>query len=155
MVLYPNVQRRAQAEIDSVIGANHLPTFEDRALLPYVESQLGISRDEKWYPEASNFIPERFMDIDGELTDDDPAGYVFGLGQCGCPGWYAADASVWSAIVTMLAMIEFSFAKDDQGKVIEFTPQFMMGLTHSPMVFPCSISARSRLVDVSYFNDLL
>ncbi|KAG1724663.1 hypothetical protein EDB19DRAFT_1603905, partial [Suillus lakei] len=40
MVLYPNVQRRAQAEIDSVIGANRLPTFEDRALLPYVESVM-------------------------------------------------------------------------------------------------------------------
>jgi hypothetical protein len=36
---------------------------------------------------------------------------------------------LWSAIVTMLATVEFSPAKDDQGKVIELTPQFTTGLT--------------------------
>ncbi|KIK33706.1 hypothetical protein CY34DRAFT_18200 [Suillus luteus UH-Slu-Lm8-n1] len=35
MVLYPEVQRRAQAEIDSVVGEDCLPTFEDRASLPW------------------------------------------------------------------------------------------------------------------------
>ncbi|KAG1849790.1 cytochrome P450 [Suillus tomentosus] len=184
MVLYPDVQRRAQAEIDSVVGGDRLPTFEDRASLPYIESVLretlrwqpavplgvphatmsddiydgyfirkgttvvcntwGISRDEKRYPDASRFMPERFLDVSGALTDDNPAGYIFGFGRRGCPGRYAADASLWSAIVTMLATVEFSSAKDDQGKVIEFTPQFTTGATRSPMVFPCNISARSR-----------
>jgi len=36
MVLYPDVQKRAHAEIDSVIGKYRLPAFEDRASLPYV-----------------------------------------------------------------------------------------------------------------------
>jgi cytochrome P450 len=40
MVLYPDVQKRAQAEIDLVIGRNRLPTFEDRASLPYIEAVL-------------------------------------------------------------------------------------------------------------------
>ncbi|KAG2368711.1 cytochrome P450 [Suillus spraguei] len=184
MVLYPDVQRRAQAEIDFVVGEDRLPTFEDRASLPYVESVLretlrwhpvlpigtphatsnddifdgyfipkgatvifntwAISRDEKRYPEASSFMPERFLDVNNALTDDDPASYVFGFGRRGCPGRHAADASLWSAIVTMLATVNFSPAKDDQGRVIEFSPQFTTGLTHSPMVFPCNISARSR-----------
>jgi cytochrome P450 len=192
MVLYPDVQRRAQAEIDSVIGGDRLPTFEDRASLPYIESILretlrwhpivplgvphvtssddtydgyfipkgtavisniwAMSRDEKRYPSASSFIPERFLDDNNVLTDDNPARYVFGFGRRACPGRHAADASVWSAIATVLATVEFSSAKDDQGKVIEFTPRYKTGLTHSPMVFPCNISARSRthseLVDV-------
>ena len=38
MVLYPDVQKRAQAEIDSVIGKDRLPTFEDRASLPYIDA---------------------------------------------------------------------------------------------------------------------
>jgi cytochrome P450 len=46
----------------------------------------GISRDEKRYPEASSFIPERFIDVNNALTDDDPASYVFGFGRRGCPG---------------------------------------------------------------------
>jgi cytochrome P450 len=38
MVLYPDVQTRTQAEIDSVVGRDRLPTFEDRASLPYVDA---------------------------------------------------------------------------------------------------------------------
>jgi len=38
MVLYPDAQKRAQVEIDSVIGRNRLPTFEDR--LPYVDALI-------------------------------------------------------------------------------------------------------------------
>jgi hypothetical protein len=49
MVLYPDVQRRAQAEIDLVVG-NRLPTFEDRASLPYVESILRETM--RWCPIA-------------------------------------------------------------------------------------------------------
>jgi len=48
MVLYPDVQRRAQAEIDSVIGGDRLPTFEDRASLPYIESILRETL--RWHP---------------------------------------------------------------------------------------------------------
>ncbi|KAG2052342.1 hypothetical protein BDR06DRAFT_1009624 [Suillus hirtellus] len=40
MVSYPNVQKPAQVEIDSVVGRDRSPTFEDRASLPYVESVL-------------------------------------------------------------------------------------------------------------------
>ncbi|ROV94041.1 hypothetical protein VMCG_08273 [Cytospora schulzeri] len=38
MSLYPEAQRRAQEEIDRVIGTDRLPTFEDRNNLPYVEA---------------------------------------------------------------------------------------------------------------------
>lgn len=36
MTLYPDVQRRAQAEIDEVVGHHRLPKFSDRVRLPYV-----------------------------------------------------------------------------------------------------------------------
>ena len=36
LVLHPEVQRRAQAEIDSVVGRERLPDFEDP--LPYIEA---------------------------------------------------------------------------------------------------------------------
>ena len=38
MTLYPEVQRRAQAELDAVVGRDRLPTFEDRRQMPYVEN---------------------------------------------------------------------------------------------------------------------
>ncbi|KAI0278794.1 cytochrome P450 [Russula aff. rugulosa BPL654] len=38
LVLFPQVQRRAQAELDAVIGRDRLPTFDDRPRLPYIEA---------------------------------------------------------------------------------------------------------------------
>ena len=38
LVMFPEVQQRAQEEIDHVVGTNRLPTFEDRENLLYVDS---------------------------------------------------------------------------------------------------------------------
>ena len=40
MTLYPEVQRRAQAEIDTVIGHSRLPDISDIQSLPYIEAVL-------------------------------------------------------------------------------------------------------------------
>ena len=40
MLQNPEVQERAQAEIDAVIGTHRLPNFDDRPNLPYVEAIL-------------------------------------------------------------------------------------------------------------------
>ncbi|KAL5634119.1 hypothetical protein ACGC1H_006074 [Rhizoctonia solani] len=47
MVLYPEVQKKAQQELDSVIG-NRLPTFEDRAGLGYIDRI--IQETLRWHP---------------------------------------------------------------------------------------------------------
>ena len=36
MMIHPEFQRKAQAEIDRVIGNDRFPTFADQADLPYV-----------------------------------------------------------------------------------------------------------------------
>ena len=38
VVLDPEVQRRAQEELDRVLGKDVLPTFDDRERLPYVDA---------------------------------------------------------------------------------------------------------------------
>ena len=38
MLLYPEIQKKAQDEIDSVIGRDRLPTFEDRPRLPFIDA---------------------------------------------------------------------------------------------------------------------
>ena len=38
MTLFPDIQKRAQAEIDIVVGDGRLPSFEDRERLPFVEA---------------------------------------------------------------------------------------------------------------------
>lgn len=38
MVLYPDVQKKAQQEIDDVVGSDRLPEHEDRDSLHYVHA---------------------------------------------------------------------------------------------------------------------
>ena len=38
LILYPEVQKRAQAELDSVISRDRLPTYDDKPRLPYIEA---------------------------------------------------------------------------------------------------------------------
>lgn len=38
MVLYPDVQRRAQSELDAVLGQDRLPTFDDRPSLLFIDA---------------------------------------------------------------------------------------------------------------------
>ena len=40
MALYPDVQRKAQAELDTVVGPDSLPNFDDRSNLPYIEATV-------------------------------------------------------------------------------------------------------------------
>ena len=38
MVMHPQIQRKAQAEIDRVIGNDRFPTLADQSKLPYVDA---------------------------------------------------------------------------------------------------------------------
>lgn len=38
MILYPDVARKAQAEIDTIVGLDRLPSFADREKLPYINA---------------------------------------------------------------------------------------------------------------------
>ncbi|KAH7161080.1 cytochrome P450 [Dactylonectria macrodidyma] len=48
MVLFPDVQARAQKEIDAVIGIDRLPTWDDRANLPYIRGV--VEETLRWAP---------------------------------------------------------------------------------------------------------
>ena len=50
MTLYPEIQRRAQAEIDAVVGPDRLPCLDDRPNLSYVEAV--VKETLRWNPVA-------------------------------------------------------------------------------------------------------
>ena len=62
MVLFPDVQKRVQAELDAVVGRKRLPTFEDRASLPYLEATI---------KESLRFHPPTPLGIAHRLIEDD------------------------------------------------------------------------------------
>ncbi|KAI0350504.1 cytochrome P450 [Trametes cingulata] len=131
MAKFPDVQRRAQAEVDALTGGKRLPTMADRPSLPYVDAVLSevlrwvsiapvsdaqrspspraISRDESIFPDPESFKPERFLDPSGKALRTDvlrPMQFAFGFGQRTCPGRFLADALLFSHLAHVLAVFD-------------------------------------------------
>lgn len=79
MMMNPEAQKRAQQEIDRVVGTGRLPDFGDRDSLPYVEcvvqetmryapryaeTHIYSSTVFRWYPVAPIGVPHRAMEED-------------------------------------------------------------------------------------------
>ncbi|KAG8947347.1 hypothetical protein FRC04_010795 [Tulasnella sp. 424] len=62
MILYPEVQAAAHAEIDKAIGRDRLPTFEDREKTPYLKAMILESL--RWSPAGPVGVPHRLMEDD-------------------------------------------------------------------------------------------
>ncbi|KDQ57981.1 hypothetical protein JAAARDRAFT_253315 [Jaapia argillacea MUCL 33604] len=62
MVLHPEVQIKAQKEIDSVVGSERLPTLSDRPFLPYTECVM--SECWRWASPVAVGVPHRLMEDD-------------------------------------------------------------------------------------------
>ncbi|KAJ4481158.1 cytochrome P450 [Lentinula aciculospora] len=62
MVLHPQVFKKAQNEMDNVIGMDRLPSFEDRSSLPYLECVL--KEVCRWNVPVPLGLPHRLMDDD-------------------------------------------------------------------------------------------
>lgn len=68
MILHPEVQARAQKEIDETIGTGRLPEFEDRISLPYLECILQETlRYESCDIIVFSFLQSNNTNIDGIL----------------------------------------------------------------------------------------
>lgn len=94
MVTYPDVQKRAQEELDAVVGRTRVPTFSDLPHLPYIRAMvkealrwrpvdpLGLphsSTEDDWYngmfiPKGSIMIPNVWhLNRDPEIYGADAA----------------------------------------------------------------------------------
>ncbi|KAJ7890192.1 cytochrome P450 [Mycena olivaceomarginata] len=63
MLLHPEIQERAQSEIDSVVGCDRLPTFDDKPALPYITAL--VKEMLRWNPPAPLGIPH-FVAVENE-----------------------------------------------------------------------------------------
>ncbi|KDN35829.1 hypothetical protein RSAG8_11263, partial [Rhizoctonia solani AG-8 WAC10335] len=150
MVLNPDVQAKAQKEIDDVLGPMSLPTLADRERLPYVCNL--VQEVLRWKPVVPTGVPHlcrqddiyRGYDIergtivamtrnesiykdpeefnpDRFLNPNVPYAPAFGWGRRKCPGIYFAEASLFITAASLLATFRFSKKKDAYGK--EIMPQ--------------------------------
>ena len=84
MTIYPEVQRKAQAELDQVVGTDRLPGHEDRQRLPYVNAI--VKEVFRWHPIGPMGIPHT------STVDDVVGGYFIPKGAMVIPNiWYVLD----------------------------------------------------------------
>ncbi|KAF8268432.1 cytochrome P450 [Lactarius quietus] len=72
MTLYPEVQRRAQAETDGTVENSRLPDVSDEASLPYVQAVL--KEVLRWHPVTPFALPHRVTEDDIYEGHHIPAG---------------------------------------------------------------------------------
>ncbi|KAI0294623.1 cytochrome P450 [Multifurca ochricompacta] len=172
MVAFPQVQRRAQAELDAVVGRSRLPTFADAPHLPYVRAVIrevlrwrppipsGVphsATEDDWYegmfiPKgayADDFRPERHLGEGGELLpgpiETNQEGHVsFGFGRRICVGKYLANDTLFISTARMLWATTIESVMDENGKeVVPDTDGFTdMGGFIHPIPYDCRIRPR-------------
>ncbi|KAH8879294.1 cytochrome P450 [Thozetella sp. PMI_491] len=91
MVLHPEVQRKAQEEIDRVIGPDRLPSAADRDRLPYI--QHIVKETARWMPLGPMGLPHK------SDADDVYAGYHIPKGAILMTAfwWFAHDPAVYAS----------------------------------------------------------
>ncbi|CAG2181430.1 unnamed protein product, partial [Oppiella nova] len=87
-----------RAIVRTTIGKHTIP--EDMAVIVY---QGYICRNDKDWEKANEFIPERFLDKEGEFITTRPKAYIpFGVGRRVCPGEKLAIADLFLVLVRFL-----------------------------------------------------
>ncbi|EUC60774.1 cytochrome P450 family protein [Rhizoctonia solani AG-3 Rhs1AP] len=174
MLRYPDVQARAQREIDTAVGDQRLPRMEDYDQLPYVAriikevlrwrpvAPLGVahanSQDDIYrgyrVPKRAIVVmcndpdvyidPEKF-DLDRFLDPVVPEAPVFGFGRRSCPCIHFAQASLFITISTMLAVFNIAPTRDKQGNdVIPDAKMSPDSFVRFPLGYECTIEPRSE-----------
>jgi cytochrome P450 len=62
MTVFPEIQKKAQEELDRVIGSSRLPVSADRVDLPYIEAIM--KETHRWHPIAPMGVPHSSMEED-------------------------------------------------------------------------------------------
>ena len=73
MALYPEVQKKAQEELDAVVGSGRLPDFSDRPSLPYISAI--VKELLRWHIVTPMAVPHRVV------ADDEYKGYFIPAGS--------------------------------------------------------------------------
>ncbi|KAF5008758.1 hypothetical protein FDECE_4995 [Fusarium decemcellulare] len=190
LLVWPDVQRRAQEEIDKFVGPNRLPSMDDYDNLLFVRCcvkeslrwmptvNLGVPHavlkddtykgynipkgatvinnvwaihmDPERSPNPRVFDPDRFKDDHTTLYQSAVGdtkkrdNFVFGAGRRMCQGIHIAERSLFLGISRLLWAFNFTSAKDDSGKPIQYDIEDLVGgITVQPNEFPLQITPRS------------
>ncbi|KAL1709525.1 cytochrome P450 [Schizophyllum commune] len=81
-------------------------------------NSTAITHDEHVYSEPWKFDPDRYLPKEQGGRDEPMTAPHFGYGRRICPGRFTGENSVFIAIATMLHVLSFDKARDEEGKEI-------------------------------------
>ncbi|TCD70336.1 hypothetical protein EIP91_003965 [Steccherinum ochraceum] len=165
MAMYPEVQRKAHAELDRVVGSTRLPDSDDLPQLPYLRAIfLEVLR---WFPVTPfgvphvntaedtyegyhipkdtliiPFIPERYLDKNGEINkqaEEQVLAISFGFGRR-----YFAEEALSMYMATTLHALNITAGKDDDGHPVELRAEMGGALVSTPITVPRGFEPRSK-----------
>jgi cytochrome P450 len=89
MSMFPDVQKKAQEEIDRVVGTSKLPGYADRDSLPYINAV--VLEAQRWHP----ILPMGFPHVAEQ--EDEIEGYRIPKGAMLLPAvwWFTRDPAVY------------------------------------------------------------
>ncbi|KAG2064214.1 cytochrome P450, partial [Suillus decipiens] len=175
ITLFPDVQKKAQAEIDDQCSLPYIEALAKEALRWHAVVPTGFTHcvseddihdgyyipkgsmvipniwfmlnDPERYANPSQFNPECFLGNDGKKPETEPRTVTFAFGRCcfSFTGFHLAEASNWLSIAMSLAVFDISKVVENG---IEITPQVdpLSGMISHPKPFKCSIKPRSSKV---------
>ncbi|EUC56105.1 cytochrome P450 family protein [Rhizoctonia solani AG-3 Rhs1AP] len=172
MVLNPEVQKRAQEELDLVLGGTRLPGFRDRAQLGCIERI--VQETLRWNPttpvafphtcfrddvykgyfipkgaivamtrdEQDYKLPETF-NPDRFLDASTPPSPLFGWGRRRCPGVHFAESSLFITVASILMVFNIKPAQDEGGNDILPSQRMTNSIVVAPEPFTFRLIPRS------------
>ncbi len=106
MTLHPEAQKRAQTELDAVVG-DRLPTFADKDDLPYVTAVM--KEVFRWIPVLPLAVPHRAINSDQYKSFYIPAGASV-LGNT----WYVIDGKLQMGFLDLYANFQGHTTRRDR-----------------------------------------
>ncbi|KAH6899256.1 O-methylsterigmatocystin oxidoreductase [Coprinopsis sp. MPI-PUGE-AT-0042] len=163
LATHPEVQRKAQQEIDLVavikeasrwhsvvpLGVPRVSTCEDDYMgyrIPektiILPNTWAILHSSEHFDDPMAFKPERYLK-DGKINPNilDPEAAAFGI----CPGRHFSTQALMTMVTSVLACFDIQPPKDEKGQEVPMGPMDVASLTvAAPMPFGCSIAPRSE-----------
>ena len=134
MTLYPETQRKAQAEIERVVGPTRLPTLDDRANLPYVDALL--KEILRWNPVLPLGIPHVSTSDDIVEGYHIPKGAII-ISNVWCEAFLLAQDRIHTYKFIRCFYREFMRDPETYHDPLEFKPERFLG--ESPELDPHEI----------------
>ncbi|KAF8327073.1 cytochrome P450 [Amanita rubescens] len=174
MVLFPEVQRKIQEELDRVVGQGRLPDFEHLDSLPYLVATIkrrydGIQRrrlvtvphslteDDEYngwrIPKGSMVFgnawailhsEEHFKEPMLDPTVLNPFDVAFGFGRRQCPGINIGFAMTFICTASLLSTFNITKSVDKNGNVIDVPGKFEHIIVLQPSPFKCTLVPRNK-----------